>query len=267
MFDLFQYGFIVRAFIAGAVIAVIAPMIGTFLVVRRYSLMADTLAHVALAGVAIGLLLQKQPVLVSVLFTLIASLGIEFLRKSGKFFAESVLAVFLSGSLALAVVLISMADGFNVDLFSYLFGSITTVAKSDLAVICVLGTVVFMAILILYHKLFFIGFDEEVARVRGVNVSGLNFALVAMSAVTIALSMRVVGALLIGALMVIPVLTAMQISRSFRQTIVIAVGTSVLAVIAGIFLSYHLDIATGGTIVLTAILLFALSLVVKRRVA
>jgi len=265
LIEIFQYGFIVRAFIAGVIIACIAPMVGTFLVVRRYSLLADTLAHVALAGVAIGLIFQGQPIIISVIFTVLASIGIEYLRKSGKFFAESVLAIFLSGSLALAVVLISIADGFNVDLFSYLFGSITTVSASDIVVISILGAVVFFSVLFMYKYLFFISFDEEVARVRGIRVSALNFALVVMAAVTIAISMRIVGVLLIGALMVIPVLTAMQFARSFKQTFVYAIFVSLLAVVFGIYFSYYLDLATGGTIVVTAIFLFLVSLVLKMK--
>lgn len=254
--EIFQFDFMIRAFIAGSIIACIAPLIGNFLVVRRYSLMADTLAHVALAGVAIGLLTRTQPIITALICSVIAAIGIERLRGGHKIFGESVLAIFLSGSLAIAAVLLSLANGFTVNLFSLLFGSISTVSVNDLKIIISLGIVVLVSIILFYKEFFFISFDEELAAANGLRVQGFNTFLVVLAAVTVALSMRIVGVLLIGALMVIPVITAMQLARSFKQTAVISIFFSFLSVIIGLFTSYYLDLASGGTIVVVALVFF-----------
>jgi len=265
MFEIFQYDFLLRAFAAGIIIAVIAPMIGIFLVVRRYSLLADTLAHVSLAGAAVGILTKNQPALTAMLFSVLSAFGIERLSGAKKIFGESALALFLWGGLAGAVVIIGLAKGFNVNLFGYLFGSITTVSAGDLYLVAILGAVILFITSACYKEFFFISFDEELAEVSGVNTRALNLTLLIMAAVTVSLSMRIVGVLLIGALMVIPVITAMQFNRSFRQTLFLSVFISLLSVIAGLFLSYYLDLASGGTIVLTALTIFLISLFISRK--
>jgi zinc transport system permease protein len=234
MLEIFQYSFMVRAFIAGAIIAITAPLIGHFLVVKRFSLIADTLAHVALAGVAIGLLTKTQPLITTTVVTLIASLGIERLRTSKNIPAESVLAMFLPGGLALAIVLISLANGFDANLFSYLFGSITTVRESELWLVLGLGVFTWLSILMFYKKFLYTSFDEESARVSGISVELVNTVLVALTAITVSISMRVVGVLLIGALLIIPVVTAMQIAQSFKQSILYSVIFALLAVLLGL---------------------------------
>src|SRR5438105_945711 len=161
MLDLFHYSFIVRGLEAGIIVALIAPFIGIFLVLRRYSLIADTLSHVSLAGVAIGLLLKVNPLITAIAAAVISSVAIERLRISKKVYGESALAIFLSGSLALAIVLISLAHGFSVDLFNYLFGSITTVKQTDVTLIAFLGILVIVAIVAFYKELVYITFDEE----------------------------------------------------------------------------------------------------------
>ena len=265
MLEIFQFPFMIRAFIAGGIIAVIAPLIGTFLVVRRYSLMFDTLAHVSLAGVAIGLLLNTQPVPVAVGVTIIAALGIEYLRDKKAIFGESVLAIFLSGSLAIAVVLMSIANGLNVDLLSYLFGSITTVTNLDLYFIVGLGLIVVSTVVLLYKELFLVAFDEEIAQANGLPVRFFNNIIIILAAVTVALSMRIVGALLIGALMVIPVVTAVQARRGFLHTIILSIIIASLSVFLGLFTSYYLDLASGGTIVVHALAFFIISLMFSKR--
>lgn len=260
MLDIFQYDFMIRAFAAGILIAIIAPIIGIFLVVRRYSLMADTLAHVSLVGVAVGILLNISPLLTAVVAAMVASLGIERLRNTKKIFGESVLALFLSGSLAVAVVLISMARGFNVNIYGYLFGSITTVTLTDLWVILGLGALTLFLIVFLYKEYFFISFDEELAEASGVPVRELNILLILLAAVAVSLSITTVGALLIGALMVIPVITAMRFGKSFFRTLLLSVAFSLLSVTLGLFLSYYFDLASGGAIVVVALGVFLLSL-------
>lgn len=265
MFEIFQFDFMIRAFAAGIAIAVIAPLIGIFLVVRRYSLMADTLAHVSLAGVAIGLLAGLNPILTAIGASIVASIGIERLRTTKKIMGESVLALFLSGSLAVAVILLSLAQGFNANLFSYLFGSISTVNAGDLTLI--LGTTVVIAVVIFlfYKEFFFLSFDVDLARASGVPTKALALLLSILAAVVVSLSIRIVGVLLIGALMVIPVVAAMQFGRGFRDTIFLSVGFSLLSVITGLFISYYWSIASGGAIVIVALGVFLLSLALNTR--
>jgi len=259
MIEIFQYDFMVRAFAAGIVTGIIAPLIGAFLVVRRLSLMAETLAHVSLLGVAIGLLANIQPVITATATAVAVSLGIEKIRTGKKIFGESALAIFFSGSLAFAAILISLAQGFNRSLFSYLFGSIATVSQVDLMLISALAAVIILALALVYKELFLVSFDEELAEVNGVNAKIVNLVLIVLAAITVSLSIRIVGILLIGALMVIPVVTAIQLSKSFKQVLTISVVVSLLSVISGLFISYYFDLASGGTIVAIALLFFLLS--------
>lgn len=259
LLTIFHYDFMIRAFTAGIITAVIAPMIGVFLVTRRYSFMADTLAHVSLAGVAVGYLTGLQPIITAMIASALTALSVEHLRHNRKVLGESALALFLSGGLALAAVLLSAAQGLNVNLSSVLFGSIATVNRSDLLIISLLGALVIFIVIFLYRELAAISFDEELAATSGLPVQVINRIFVVLAAVTVSLSMRIVGVLLIGALMVIPVIAAMQFERSFRRTMVIAVGISLFSTVTGLYASYYLGYASGGTIVLIAIAIFLLS--------
>jgi zinc transport system permease protein len=259
MLEIFEFDFMIRAFLAGAMIGVIAPLIGAFLVVRRYSFFADTLAHVSLAGVAAGLLMKKNPIVTAMIVSVFSAYGVEKLRNAKKVFGESALALFLWAGLATAIVLFSAVKEFNVDLFSFLFGSITTVTTDDLYLVATLGGVVMALILAFYRQFFIIAFDEEIAKVNGIQVRRYNVMLVMLAAITVSLSMRIVGALLIGALMVIPVVTAMQYNRSFKQTLILASLFSFASVIIGLFISYYFNLASGGTIVLVGLTVFFIS--------
>jgi len=265
MLEIFQYDFMIRAFVVGIVIGVIAPMIGLFLIVRRYSLFADTLSHVSLLGVAVGLLTNTQPVIAAAFFAVLGAVGIDRLEGKTKIYGESVLAVFLSGSLALATVLISLSHGFNVSLLNFLFGSIATVQTGDLYFISILGVIVIATVILLYKELFFVSYDEEAAKVSGLPVRALGLILMILAAITVALSIRIVGVLLIGALMVIPGLTAMQFRGSFRSTMMYAVALSLLSVVLGLFLSFYVGLASGGSIVVIALVFFVLSLILKTK--
>lgn len=265
MLEIFQFDFMVRALIAGISVACVAPVIGMFLVVRRYSLMADTLSHVALLGVAVGFFAKINPLLSAVVVSTAAAFGLEKLRTGKKVSGDSALALFLSGSLAAAVVLISAARGFNVNLFSFLFGSISTVSQGDLILIVSLAAFALFVICALYKEFFLVSLDEDLASAGGLRTSILNITLTVLAALVVVVSIKVVGALLIGALMVIPVLTAMQWKRGFRGTILFAVMFSALSTLLGIFISYYLSWASGGTIVLLALFLFLLSAVFGRK--
>lgn len=256
MLDIFQYSFMQRALIAGIVIAVISPLIGTFLVSKRYSLMADTLSHICLAGVAIGLLSNIYPLYTSLIIAIVAAVAIEKLNRDKRLSGDSTQALFLSGGLALATVLISFAHGFNTDLFSYLFGSITTVSQSDIWITAILGAFVLITTVFFYKEFVYTSLDQESAKVSGLPSDFISYTFAILTAITIAISVRIVGVLLVSALMVIPVLASSQIAHSFKQTIIYSILFSVYFVIVGLFLSYYLDIAAGGSIVLFAILNF-----------
>jgi zinc transport system permease protein len=256
MLEIFQYGFILRALEAGLMVAFLAPLIGTFLVLRRYSLIADTLAHVSLAGVALGLLTGLSPIYTALGVTVGASLGIERLRTTKRIYGESALALFLSGSLALATVLLSLGKGFNANVFNFLFGSIVTVTARDVSTMAVLAVIVVVALSLFYKELVYISFDEDAAQVSGIPVQRINTLLMVLSAVTISLAIPVVGVLLIAALIVIPVISALVLRRSFAKTILLAEAISLVSVLAGIFASFYFNLATGGTIVLIMLGIF-----------
>jgi zinc transport system permease protein len=264
-FSLFHYGFLVRGLEAGIVVALIAPLIGIFLVLRRYSLIADTLAHVSLAGIALGFLLKIPPAIAALLTTVLASLGIERLRTSKRIYGESALALFLSGSLALAVVLLSLARGFNANLLNFLFGSIVTVTTTDLYVILALAVVVILALAMFFKELVYVTFDEDAAKVSGIPTRLVNTVLIVLSALAVSLSIPIVGVLLISALIVIPAVTALQLRQSFFWTIVWAEAVSLFSVVAGILASVALGLSTGGTIVLIMLAVFVVVMAMRRR--
>lgn len=257
--DLFQYSFMVRAFWAGMIVAIIAPLIGSFLVVRRLSLIADALSHVALTGVAIGLLIGVNPLITTIICTVLTAYIIEEIRENEHVSAESVLAMVLPGGLALALILISIAKGFNTNLFTYLFGSIATVTQQDVWIILALGIGIGSILLIFYRQFMYSSFDEESARTSGIPVRLVNHIFMVLIALTVSVAMKVVGALLIGALMVIPVITAMQIVRGFKASIQVSILVALVSVFVGLITSYYANLPAGATIVMVSILLFILT--------
>ncbi|OGY85507.1 MAG: metal ABC transporter permease [Candidatus Kerfeldbacteria bacterium RIFOXYA2_FULL_38_24] len=265
MLDFLNYAFMIRGLEIGVLIGLIAPLIGIFLVLRRYSLMADTLAHVSLVGVAFGLLTGISPIISALVTSSVASLLIERLRYTKRVYGESALAIFLSGSLAIAVILINFAHGFSVDLASYLFGSIITTSQADVWITFILGLVVAGIIFGLYKELVYISFDEEAAQVSGVPVRGLNILLIILSAVTIALSIPVVGVLLISALLVLPVVTALQLKLSFKKTLLWSEIFSVGSVLSGMILAWYLNLSGGAAIILVALACFVITFIFSRK--
>ena len=264
--EFLAYDFMQRAFAAGALTALICPAIGVFLVPRRLSLIADTLAHVALAGVALGLLAGVSPLLGALVVTLLGAVGIETLRARGALAGDASLAVFLSGGFALAVVLISLARGFNADLFAVLFGSILTVSPTDIWLIVALAAVVGATIGTFYRQLFAVTMNEDLARTSGVPVAILNLILTLLTALTTVVAMRMVGVLLVSAMIVIPTLTGFALGRSFRQALGIGIGMALVSVASGLIVAFYLRLAAGGAIVLTALLIFAAASLFRRTI-
>ena len=263
MFEIFQYSFAVRALLGGVIIGVIAPIIGIFLVLRRYSLIADTLAHVSLAGVAIGLLTGLNPIFTALGASAISSVAIERLRNSKKIYGETALSIFLSGSLALAIILIGLSKGFNVSLFNYLFGSILTVTVKDIIAMCGLGTVVGVLFILYFRELIYLSFDEDSARVGGIPVKIFNTVFMLVAASTIAISIPIIGIMLVSALLVLPVIAALQYRQSFAYTILIAEAISIFSIVSGIIGSFYLEVPAGGLIVVIMLAFFALTYLIK----
>lgn len=265
MSDFFQYDFLMRALIAGILLGMLAPVIGQFLVVRRFSLLADTLSHVSLLGVAVAVFFRWPIFLGALSAALFGGLGMESLRRSGKVMSESILALFLSGSLATALILLAVSNGTNINLLSYLFGSISTVTKIDLWILLALLFAAASFLIIGYRKLFLLSLDEDLARASGVPAERYNVLFILLASAVVAGSIGIVGALLIGALMIVPVLAAMQWRRSFLATLLLSIIFAEFSVVAGFFSSYQLDLPSGATIVLWAIATFGFSYLLNSR--
>jgi zinc transport system permease protein len=245
---------------AGAVVGLLAPAVGFFLVQRRQSLVGDGIGHVAFAGVAVGILLDVSPILTALVAAVLGGVAIEILRSKGGTAGDQALALVFYTGIAAGVVLVSAAGSLNVDLFQYLFGSILTVTRTDLAVIAALGAVGLATVGLLYRPLAAIVVDEEGARVAGVPIGALNIAVAALAAVTVALSMRVVGILLVAALMVLPVSAASRIAWSMRSAFLLSIVIGLASALVGLTISYYADLPPGGAIVLVAAGAFGLSL-------
>lgn len=262
-----QYEFLQNSFLTGMIVGVIAPLLGVFIVVRRLSLIADALSHVTLAGIAANLLLAKRfaffagisPLYMGTVFAVGGALLVEKLRGEYKHFQELSIPIIMSGGVALGVIFISLADGFNTDLFSYLFGSVSAVSRMDLYLIILISIVVVTVVFALYKELFALSFDEEHAKASGLQVKGIHFIFIFLVALVIAASMRIVGILLVSSLMTLPVAASIRIAKGFKQTIVLSIIFGEVSVLGGLTASYHLDLAPGGTIVMLAVLILILT--------
>lgn len=264
MLEILEYSFMVRALMAGILVALILPVLGSFLVARRYALISDSLAHVSLAGVGAGLLFGVSPIYVAIPVAIAGALLLEWLRRTKHLTGDISLAIVMSGGLALAVVFANLAQGANVNFTSYLFGSITTTTMLDVVTLAGIGLLVLLFVAWYYRPLLHISFDEDSASIAGYKVQLLNYILVALTAATVVLSLRIVGGLLISAVLVIPVITASRFARSFAGTIAAAVPIALIAVVGGLVVAYYLGIAAGGAIVLIALLLMGIAMIWQR---
>jgi zinc transport system permease protein len=254
--SLLSHGFIQRALIAGSFIAILCATLGTFLVLRRFSLIGDGLAHVTFGGVAVGLFLRLYPMYVAVPIVMISALGILKLVEKARLYGDAAIGIVSSLGIACGILLASAAGGFNVDLFSYLFGNILAISNAEVISSISLSVVLIFVIWFFYHELLSITFDEESAKASGVKTKTINAILVLLTSLTVVLAMRVVGIMLISSLLILPPVTALQIAQGFRMTIIIASVSGVLSVILGIFLSLVADLPSGATIVILNFLFF-----------
>ena len=242
-----------RALLSGVVVAVTCSVVGLFLVLRRQSLFGDALSHAAFGGIAVGLFTSIYPLWTALVISVLAALGITKLRQSTKIPPDAAVAVMLSSGLALGIVLIGLAGGFNLDLESFLFGSILLVSMQDQLMILVLSAVVLVIIFKLYMQFIYITFSEDQARVSGINVTRLNYLFIALASLAVISSLRLVGVLLISSLIVIPNITAMMFGKGFKKTALISIIVAVSSVLLGIVVSYITNLAPGGVIVLLTI--------------
>jgi zinc transport system permease protein len=253
---------------AGVIVGACAPMIGAFLVPKRLSLMGDGIGHLAFAGVAAGLVLEITPVWVALAVAVVGAAAVERLRAGGRASGDLALALFFYGGIAAGVVLTGLAGSLNADIFSFLFGSILTVKPRDVWLVAALGAGIVGALAVAGRALFAVVVDEEAARVAGVPVDRLNTLLAVLTAIVIVAAMRVVGLLLVAALMVLPVGASQQLARSFRATLALGVGIGVVSVVLGLIAARVWGIAAGGAIVLVATAWFAFASVasaIRRR--
>lgn len=267
-----QYEFLQNAFLTGIIIGIIAPLLGVFIVVRRLSLIADALSHVTLAGIAASLPLEKKfiglsglnPLYMGMAFSVAGSLFIEKLRAVYKHYQELAIPIILSGGIGLGVIFISLADGFNTDLFSYLFGSVSAVSRLDLWTILIISVLVIVLVVLLYKELFLLSFDEEHAKASGIAAKSVHFIFIVMVALVIGASMRIVGILLVSSLMTLPVAASIRIAKGFKQTIFLSMLFGEISVLGGLTISYYIDLAPGGTIVMIAVFILIVTILLKK---
>ncbi|WP_066370437.1 metal ABC transporter permease [Neobacillus fumarioli] len=269
---IFHYEFLQNAFLTGMLIGILAPLLGVFIVVRRLSLIADALSHVTLSGIAASLLLEKyvtslaglNPLYLGMVFSVGGSLFIEKLRGVYKHYQELAIPIILSSGIGLGVIFISLANGFNTDLFSYLFGSVSAVSRTDLWVILIISVLVVAVLILLYKELFILSFDEDYAKASGIPAKSIHFIFIIMVALVIAASMRIVGILLVSSLMTLPVAASIRIAKGFKQAIFLSVLFGEISVLGGLFIAYYLNLAPGGTIVMLAVLILIFSILYKK---
>lgn len=261
--EILGYSFIQKGLVAGIAIAIICSLMGMFLVLRRYSLFGDALSHMAFGGISLGLFTGIYPLWTAFVVSILGALGITKLRKSTKISGDAAIAVLLVSGLGIGVLLISATGGFKVDLFSFLFGNILLISIDDMLLILGISSGVVATLVVLRKQLLHMTFDEEQAKVSGINTDKLNYIFVVLASITVITSMRLVGILLISALIVLPNITAIMFGKGFKKTIMLSISLSIISVVSGIILSYYLDLAPSGTIVMISVAMLVGTLFLK----
>lgn len=268
---LMNFDFMRYSLISGVLIGLIAPLIGAFIVVRRLSLIADALSHVTLGGISFGMFVVTvfpmptfiNPMWFGILFAIIGALLIENLRTSYSNYQEIAIPIIMSAGIALSAIFISLADGFNQEIVGLLFGSISAVTKSDLTTIIIIVVIVLIFILSLYKEMFILSFDEEYSKVIGIP-KWIQFLFIIIVAMVISASMRVVGILLVSALITLPVAISMRITKGFKQLIILSVIIGELSVVGGLVLAFYMNISPGGVIVVLLVLILAITMMYQK---
>lgn len=269
---LLKYEFLQNAFLSGMIIGLIAPLLGVFIVVRRLSLIADALSHVTLAGIAGSLYLSQSfvglatlnPIYLGIVASVSGSILIERLRRLYKHYEELAIPIIMSGGLGVSAIFISLASGFNTDLMSYLFGSVSAVSRQDLYIVLAVAIIVFIFLFSFFKELFVLSFDEEYAKASGLPAKWVHFLFMIVVALVIAASMRIVGILLVSSLITLPVAAAMRMAKGFKQAIIYSIVFGELAVVIGLVSAFYLNLAPGGTIVVTSIIILLIVIIAKK---
>lgn len=264
MLSIFQYDFMQRAFIVGTVLAVILPCIGLPILLKRLSMMGDTLSHASLAGVAVGLCFGFNPLLGSVLACVIAGLSIEFIRTRLKAYHEISTVIILAASIGLAGIFTSFTGGSN-SISSYLFGSIVTISNQELYLVLGVAAIVLIIYKLIYNKLYLSVFDPASAKLLGIKLKLLNFVFAFLVAVAVSISAKTIGSLIVSSLLVIPVICAMQFTKTYKGTLALSILLSVVFVYAGLFVSYQYNLRPGSVIVLIAVFGLLTAMVIKKK--
>jgi zinc transport system permease protein len=255
-----QFGFVQRAFLGGCVVAVLCSVLGLFLVLRKMSLIGDGLSHVSFGAVALGLLANVAPLYAALPMVVLASIAILKLTEKARLYGDAAIGIVSGLGIASGVVLASVSGGFNVDLFSYLFGNILAIDDAELVLAVALSAVVLVVVGVFYNDLLAVAFDEEYARISGIRTTRINLLLMVLTAVTVVLAIRVVGIMLISALLILPASTALQLARGFKAALLISAFSAVAAVAVGLCTSIVLDLPAGGVIVGVNLIFFLAAL-------
>jgi len=258
-----HYSFMQNAFMISILISILCPLIGVFLVLRRYSMIGDTLSHASLAGVAIGLMSNLNPIVSAFLLTSLFGVIIEFLRDHFKKYAELILAIVLSLSVGIAITIISSGAA-HANVEAFLFGSVLTVTREDFYTVLILSAISLVTIVKLYPQLVFITFDEEGAKIAGIKDKIVNYIFSILVAATISVAIRIVGILVISSLIALPVATALQLGKGFKLTMIYSILFSFIAIILGIMISYWINAAPGGVTAIISVLLLVLVILLKK---
>ena len=261
--EILSFGFMQRAIISGIAIAILCSVVGLFLVLRRYSLFGDAIAHSSFGGIALGLMAGVYPLWTAYGVSLVSALIITRLKDRYNISGDASVAVLLSSGIAVGLVIIGISGGFTVDIFSFLFGSILLVGVNDTLLILALTGIILIVILLLYRQFLYSTFNEEQAKVSGIHVEKINYLLIFMAGLTVVTSIQLVGVLLISALFVIPNVTAIMYGKGFKQTAILSMAFSIFSVVVGILVSYVFNITPAGTIVLLSIGIFAVTMGIK----
>ncbi len=265
MLEILSYTFMQRALLASVLIGTVSAVIGVYVVLRGLSFIGAGIAHASFGGVALGFLLGINPLLAAVVFCLLTAWGIAWTSRRAEVKEDTAIGIFFASTMALGILVIGLMRGYNVDLFGYLFGSVLAVTRQDLWLSLLLGAGVLLTVGLFFKELLFITFDPEMAQVSGLPAGALYVLLLSLMALTIVLSIKVVGIILVSALIVIPAAAAYQLTEDFRRMMLLAVVVGNLSAVAGLFLSYWLDTASGATMVLTATAFFILSALLSPR--
>ena len=261
--EILSYGFMQRAIVSGIAIALLCSVVGLFLVLRRYSLFGDAIAHSSFGGIAAGLLIGIYPLWTAYIVSLASALIITRIKQKFEISGDAAVAVLLSSGIAFGLILISLSGGFTINIFSFLFGNILLVSVEDTVLILALTGAILIVILLLYRQLIYSTFNEEQAKVSGIPVEKLNYLIVFIAGITVVTAIQLVGILLISALFVIPNVTAIMYGRSFKQTAILSMAFAASSIVAGILISYVFDITPSGTIVFLAIGIMAVTMGLK----